>query len=340
MLAKLKLVAYGILIPLVIWFAWGFRTNYVLVMEARESSGTLGKHSKLIDSDSQASSPTNSAETLPDATNSVETTSVTTNSVTDTNILDVTNSVAADSNTVAAVAAVKSKAKRSQKAVGKLIKVSAEDQEKQLAALQKSMAKCLVGLVLSAIGLGLLIAYDIPAYFAHRTVDLLFDDDSGGGGKDPEYERAEQVWADGRPMEAIEIMREYLKKHPREQYVALRIAEIYEKDFRNYLAAALEYEEILKKKLPAERWGWSAIHLCNLYTKLGRDADHNKLLERIVKEYPKCSAAKKARSRLGLSEDAEIVEEEAPQPEPKAKKAPPPEPEQPSNLPSGFRPKK
>ena len=56
-------------------------------------------------------------------------------------------------------------------------------------------------------------------------------------------------------------MREYLLKNPREQHVSLRIAEIYEKDLANPLAAALEYEEVLKQKLPAERWGWAAIHL-------------------------------------------------------------------------------
>ena len=43
--------------------------------------------------------------------------------------------------------------------------------------------------------------------------------------------------------------REYLNKHPREQYVALRIAEIYEENLNNPLAAALEYEEVLKKTM-------------------------------------------------------------------------------------------
>ena len=142
-------------------------------------------------------------------------------------------------------------------------------------------------------------------------------------------------------MEAIEMMRDYLKKNPREQYVALRIAEIYEKDFRNFLAAALEYEEVLKHKLASERWGWSAIHLCNLYTKLGREDDHNKLLERIVKEYPKTAAAKKARSRLGIPEPEDPVEPAAaqpePEPQPQPSEAPPPEAK--PNLPRGFRPK-
>ena len=60
------------------------------------------------------------------------------------------------------------------------------------------MMKHLVGLVLSAVGLGILIAYDTTAYFAHRGVDTLFDDDHAGG-KDPEYERAERGWPRANP---------------------------------------------------------------------------------------------------------------------------------------------
>src|SRR6266540_2284702 len=93
-------------------------------------------------------------------------------------------------------------------------------------------------------------------------------------------------WADGHHLEAIRLMREYLQKNPREQHVALRIAEIYEKDLQNYLAAALEYEEVLKHKLPPERWGWAAVHLCNLYTsKLNHSDKAIILLQRIVTEY-------------------------------------------------------
>src|SRR6266852_1885511 len=118
---------------------------------------------------------------------------------------------------------------------------------------------------LCVVGLGLLIAHDFSRFAARQVERFIFNDNLEGT-KDPEYEEAEQVWANGNHLEAVRLMREYLDRHPREQYVALRIAEIYEKDLNNPLAAALEYEDILKKKLPPERWGWAAIHLANLYS--------------------------------------------------------------------------
>src|SRR5262249_49757492 len=142
-----------------------------------------------------------------------------------------------------------------------------------------------IGMFFTLIGLSLLLAQDISRFLANRVEDFIFNDDLKGV-TDPEYEEAEKVWAAGRYLEAIQLMREYLKRHPREQYVALRIAEIYEANLNNYVAAALEYEEILKKKLPAERWGWAAIHLANLYSgKLNKVDDATKLLRRIVDEF-------------------------------------------------------
>lgn len=199
------------------------------------------------------------------------------------------------------------------------------------------------------IALAIVIARDAARYVGTKAENFIFNDNLEGM-KDPEYEEAERIWAKGDYLESVRLMRAYLNKHPREQYVALRIAEIYETNLRNYLAAALEYEEVLKKKLPAERWGWAAIHLANLYSgKLDRMNDATKILRRIVDEYGQTAAAKKARERLGLPEPveptpaaAEIAaaasapaaqdEEEA---EPEATTPPPPA----HNLPKGFRPK-
>ena len=153
-------------------------------------------------------------------------------------------------------------------------------------------------------------------------------------------------------------------------YVALRIAEIYEKDLHHYVAASLEYEEVLKKRLPAERWGWAAIHLCNIYSRMGQQEKMAALLQRIARDYPKTGAAKKARHALGLPEPEEdavpieepeeeilmdergepinvfdldkaiaATDEEAASPPPQpAPQRPPEVPSKPS-LPPGFRPK-
>lgn len=152
---------------------------------------------------------------------------------------------------------------------------------------------------LSLVALGFLAGHDVSQFFGGRALRTLYNDE-GEGMKDPDYEIAEQEWADGHYLEAIRLMRDYLKKYPREQHVALRIAEIYEKDLHNNLAAALEYEEVLKQKLSAERWGWAAIHLCNLYFKLGHADKAVELLRRIDAEYGETAAAEKARKRLAL----------------------------------------
>jgi TolA-binding protein len=196
--------------------------------------------------------------------------------------------------------------------------------------------------VLSIIGLGLMIALDVSHFFGNRALKVIYNDDLEGMSK-AEYEKAEEVWASGQHLEAIRMMREYLNKNPREQHVALRIAEIYEKDLGNFLAAALEYEEVLKHKLPADRWGWAAIHLCNLYFKLNHEEKAFALLRRLVNEYPDTPAADKARKRLEQV-DAMMAPEMLTESqvetysEPASKK--PEEKEPPSNLPPGFRPKK
>jgi hypothetical protein len=185
----------------------------------------------------------------------------------------------------------------------------------------------------SVLGLGLLVGHDVAHHLGNRVIRGLYNDE-GEAMNDPQYEAAEQEWANGRHLEAIRLMREYLTKNPREQHVALRIAEIYEKDLLNPLAAALEYEEVLKQKLPAERWGWVAIHLCNLYTKLNQHDKQVALLQRIEGEYKQTAAAEKARKRLDeLGVSAQLDE---PPPEP----VPAPRAERGPKLPPGFTLKK
>lgn len=189
-----------------------------------------------------------------------------------------------------------------------------------------------------AVSLALMGAHDLSQLFAHRAERFLFSEE-GEAMRDPDYELAEKSWADGNHLEAIQLMREHLKQNPRHQYVAIRIAEIYENDMHNYVAAALEYEEVLKHPITPERWGWAAIHLANLYSgKLNQPKLAETWLRRIVEEHSATSAAKKARERLGIPEpDAEPA---APAPSVEASSATAAESESTSNLPPGFRPKK
>jgi tetratricopeptide (TPR) repeat protein len=155
---------------------------------------------------------------------------------------------------------------------------------------------------ISIAGLALLVAHDLSQFLGGRALKVLYNEE-GEGPASADYEQAEQEWANGQHLEAIRLMREYLNKHPREQHVALRIAEIYEKDLNNPLAAALEYEEVLKHKLPPENWGWAAIHLCNLYFKLNHPDKAIALLREIDSKYPDTAAAGKARKRLDMMDE-------------------------------------
>ncbi|XOV70779.1 MAG: tetratricopeptide repeat protein [Verrucomicrobiota bacterium] len=162
------------------------------------------------------------------------------------------------------------------------------------------------GFVLSLLALGLLAGYDLTRYSANRTLDSIYNDDGVGTDGHDLYEAAEQEWARGDFLEAIRILREYLEVNPKQQHAAIRIAEIYEKDLKSPLAAALEYEEILQQKLAPERWGWAAIHLANLYSgPMGKPEKAIDLLRQLVEKYPDTPAGEKASQRLAMIDGAE-----------------------------------
>jgi hypothetical protein len=216
-----------------------------------------------------------------------------------------------------------------------LLNVRLPDYQKQAApteVVEYHLGPYGAGLVFGLVGLGLLLGNDLSHFFGSRTLKTFYNEE-GEGVAAPDYEKAEEVWAKGEFLEAVQLMRDYLVKNPREQHVALRIAEIYEKDLNNPLAAALEYEEVLQQKLPPERWGWAAIHLCNLYTgKLHQMDKALELLRRIETDYGDTAAAEKARKRLDQLAEEGLIPAASP---------PPPEPEPPGpKLPPGFAPKK
>ncbi len=216
------------------------------------------------------------------------------------------------------------------------------------ATSQKSSAFMFLGLfVFCLILLASVGAWDFTQYLGNRAERAMTAADFVLP-SDPDYEAAEEEWSKGNHLDAINLMRAYLSRNPNEQHVAIRIAEIYEKDLNNFLAAALELEEVLTKKLPREKWGWTAIHLVNLYSgKLNQPPKALAVLERIARDYPDTAAAKKARQRLGHPEpdDANASAAPASGPPPSnsptiAAAEPPAEDPASGNLPKGFRTKK
>jgi len=337
--AKLKLAAYVVLILLTAWFGHRFYASY--------QSGSGGNQQAAV---RPRKLSTNAAPAIVSAvtnTNSVDTNLTTAGTnVNEQATNDAAQNAAVDTNQTAASAN------------------AIVDQDPTTMAQTISgghQGKTIVYMVLfiaSAVGLGLLVTFDVTHMIGAKAGDYLFADVDAAQ-RDPEYEKAEEIWANGQHLEAIQMLRDYYKRNPRQVHAALRIAEIYEKDLRNYLAAALEYEELLKHKLPSDRWAWSAIHLCNLYSRLGQQDKTTPLLRRIAEEHPKTAAAKKARQRLGLPEPEETeaeqmettpesgdeekafeVSEENGEWPTDAAPEPPPTDEPKSNLPPGFRPKK
>ena len=293
---QVKIVLYAVLTLCTLWFGYSFFSSLSRASAPKQSE---------VQQDDDAPPATNTSVSATSTNAAGETNAEVATAATETNVVAVTN------------APVK--------------KAAAPAKATPAKVNWGSFGMILVGVL----GLAALGAYDFSRLVANKVDDFVFNDNLEGV-KDPEDQEAEKVWTNGQHLEAVQLMRDYIKRNPRELHVYLRIAEIYQKDLGNYLAAALEYEEVLKKRLPADRWGWAAIHLSNLYLgRLNKPNEALALLNRIVNEYGQTPAAKKARERLGIPEP---VAEPAPVPvaEPEAEKvAEPPK----SNLPPGFRPK-
>lgn len=192
--------------------------------------------------------------------------------------------------------------------------------------------------VMGLVGLG---AYDLSQFAGQRATETLFDD-QGEDVTATTYEQVEAAYGNGDYLEAIRLLRAVLEETPKAVHAKIRIAEIYEKDLNNPLAAAMEYEEVIQGHLDAERKSWTMIHLVNLYNRLGKPETAVAMLQRVAAEYPDTPAAAKARDRLS-SAGLEVPDPAPAPPATPASPLPTTEPgasDAPSGLPPGFRPKR
>ena len=285
----IKIGIYAVLLIAVLWCGGAFYSEF---------KRTSAEAEQVIPSETNEVSEANTVAVATNAPDTNVVSTADTNAVPATNQIVSTNAAVETTNAVAAVTNAPtnvSEAKPVMTATGEGTHHKKVGRGKMMAYMGAFLGLLII--------LGLLVAYDVTQFLGNKTVDLMFNEDLKGV-HDPDYEEIEALYQSGKPLDAIQAMREYLKKNPRQQHVAIRIAEIYEKDLHNDLAAALEYEQILTQKLPRERWGWAAIHLCNLYSKSGKTDKAVALLNRINEEYNETAAAKKARKRLAMFESA------------------------------------
>ena len=189
---------------------------------------------------------------------------------------------------------------QSTKKAGSLPKEGSTNQVENVGDPEKEggMMTYFSGMLAALIVFALIVARDV-SHLAGERVGGNYLTKSDKSRKADMYEEAESIWADGAYVDAIDSFREYLRVFPGEYHVHKRIAEIYEKDLVSFRAAAMEYEEMLQMDIPQSRWGWVAIHLCNLYSGKLDDPDRAlALLQRVADECGDTSPALKARERL------------------------------------------
>jgi len=318
-----KLLLYGLFLGLTAVFFGRFRDEYA---RSDASSRRLERAEGVRESEPINEVPAEASTNLVDGAAST---------VTSTNLA--TNSVASPDKGTNSSPATNALKRADGGKVGSSPSAPTQAQAKPPSAVKPNRsALYLGGFVGGLLALALLLGWDVTQWAARKATTGLGADLAPVEG-DPEYDAAEAEWAKGNHLDAIKLLRDFLKHNPSQQHAAIRIAEIYEKDLQNFLAAALELEEVLTKRLPREKWGWTAIRLANIYSgRMNQPEKALATLDRIVREYPDTSAAKKARQRLGLPE-----QEESDSGEMAAENLPAVEPvdDNPA-MPKGFKPRK
>jgi tetratricopeptide (TPR) repeat protein len=123
--------------------------------------------------------------------------------------------------------------------------------------------------------------------------------------KNEDAERGIYLLRKGKHQQALEILRKIVQADPEAWEAQLAIAEHYDKTKENWTQAASDYEDLLQMEMPAEKWGWTAIRLCNIYTgKLDEIGRALLILKRLSIELPETAAGAKAQKRLAMVEAA------------------------------------
>lgn len=153
---------------------------------------------------------------------------------------------------------------------------------------------------------GYLLVSAALAVFLAREIAILCGGQAArlflGGGRlgrfTPVFWRAERLRREAGPLDAVRVLREELVAHPRQWRLGVRIAEIYQQDLGNPLAAALEYEAVLQQRLPRPVRAELMVRLAACYLLLRRPDESAVLLRRVVEAFPRTAAAATAERRL------------------------------------------
>jgi hypothetical protein len=153
-----------------------------------------------------------------------------------------------------------------------------------------------VYLVIGA-GLAIVTAKDISTLCGDLAGSLFV-----GGGRlpaiTPALWKVERLRKQRKPLAAINVLRDYQAAHPRHWQAALRIAELYQHDLKEPLPAALEYEQILKHRLPRRARADIMLRLAACHLLLRNGEKSAAVLREVLKNYPGAPAAETAARRL------------------------------------------
>lgn len=155
--------------------------------------------------------------------------------------------------------------------------------------------------LLAGAALALFVAWDVSQFFGWQAERLFL----GGGSLSsltPTWWKADRLRREQQVDEAIRVLRDAFEAHPRQWRLGVRIAEMYQHDLNNPLAAALEYEHLLQARLPRQARAWLMVRLGTCYLLLRRLEDAEAKLREVSEKFPNTPAAEKAERRLARME--------------------------------------